>query len=193
MASEVSICNQALSWLGANRITSLNDGTVNANLCKDNYDSLRDVVLEEANWSFATRRVKLSPPLAALPEYGYGYKFQLPSDVLLVVEASDNASYKNGSNDFDWRKEEDFVMADAATVYCKCIVQIIDPSKFSNLFVQALAARIAAELSPPITESNSTTERMWALYDKKINIASNRDASQGRSDRIRARNLTRVR
>lgn len=193
MASETSICNQALSWLGADRITDLSDGSDNANLCKDNYNELRNSVIEEANWTFATRRYTLSPPLAAGPEYGYGNKFQLAPEVLRIIEASDSASFYNGVSNLDWRREEDFILADVSIIYAKCLIEIADSSKFSSLFVQSLAARIAAELSPTITESNKKTDQMWTLYSKKLAIASVRDAGQGSSDRIRARNLTRVR
>lgn len=193
MASEVSICNQALSWLGADRIVGLGDGSTNSDLCGDNYIELRNAVLEEANWTFATRRYVLSPPLATVPKYGYSQKFQIPTEVLRVIEASESASHLNGTSNLDWRREEDFLLANIGVIYAKCIVIITDPTKFSSLFVQSLAARIAAELSPTITTSNKKTDQMWTLYGAKIDRAVPIDGSQGRSDRARARNLIRRR
>ena len=59
--SEVGICNQSLSWLGGNRITSLDDDTVEANLCIDNYEHSRDTVLDMRHWTFAGAREQLNP------------------------------------------------------------------------------------------------------------------------------------
>ena len=43
--SEVSISNQALGWLGANPITSLDENGAAAALCRNNYDHCRDGLL----------------------------------------------------------------------------------------------------------------------------------------------------
>ena len=47
MVSEVSICNQALRWLGQNKIQSLDEKTASAEWMADNYPFIRDAVLEE--------------------------------------------------------------------------------------------------------------------------------------------------
>ena len=53
MTTETEICNIALGYLGANRITSLDieeDSTEHL-LCSENYEILRDAVLEEREWT----------------------------------------------------------------------------------------------------------------------------------------------
>jgi hypothetical protein len=50
MASEVSICNRALAMLGANTITSLQDGSTEANVCNAVYADARDAVLRSHPW-----------------------------------------------------------------------------------------------------------------------------------------------
>lgn len=193
MADSVSICNQALSWLGEDRILALDpDGSKKARLCYTNYAPLRDAVLEEAAWTFATRRYQLDP-VQESPVYGYGNKFLIPSKVLVVIEADDNANFLNGVSNLDWRREENHIVSDAGVIYAKCIVQITDVAKFSNLFIQTLATRIAAELAPTLTESKTKTDQMWALYNLKLAKAVPIDGKQGRNDRIRSRSLSRVR
>ena len=59
--SPVQICNISIGWLGGTLITSLDDGTNEANLCKATYEPSRDQVLEERNWTFATKRTSLNP------------------------------------------------------------------------------------------------------------------------------------
>lgn len=190
MPSEVGICNQALSWLGQDSILALDPNESNiARLCFLNYTGLRDAVLEEANWTFATRRY-VWDLVQETPPYGYGAKFLIPSEVLVVIEADNSALFTNGVSDLDWRREEEYIVADATLIYAKCIVRIVNPAKFSSLFTQALTARIAAELSPPITESKTKTDQMWALYKDKMSTAVPIDGKQGKSDRIRGRSFT---
>ncbi len=61
MASEVDICNLALSHLGDTaEIASLSERSTQAKLCARFYPMARNTMLEMATWSFATRRVKLA-------------------------------------------------------------------------------------------------------------------------------------
>ena len=56
MVSETSIANQALLWLGGTVITSLDEDSREAIWMKNNYPFIRDAVLEERMWTFATDR-----------------------------------------------------------------------------------------------------------------------------------------
>lgn len=185
MASEVSICNQAISWLGGNLITSLDDESTEAILCKANYALLRDAVLEEGEWTFATKRFKLLPSPDA-PIYGYSHKFELPSEVMLVKKATPYANNANDSEKFDWRREEEFILADVDAIYVKCIVRITDVKKFNATFNQTLAARIGADIAVPLTESTSKEDQMWGKYNRAIALALSLDGMQGKSDRIKS-------
>ena len=58
--SQTSIINKALSLLGATRITSLSDNSLEAQCAGNVYnDSLRSI-LTECNWHFATKKAMLS-------------------------------------------------------------------------------------------------------------------------------------
>lgn len=193
MSSEVSICNQALSWLGVSPILTLDDVTKPAQLCKANYAQLRDTVLEEANWTFATKRFKFQTPEAVAPEYGYTYSFLVPTTTLLIIECNDSASAQ-GNYDLDWRYEDNRILTNSPVIYAKCIVQVTDPKKFTNTFRQTLAARIAAELAVPLTESSTKETKMWNLYAAKLGVARSVDGKQGASDRLKSRSrITRAR
>lgn len=184
MASEVSICNQAISWLGGNLIISLDDATVEAQLCKANYAPLRDAVMEEGKWTFATRRLELAQS-ATLPGFGYARAYVIPPEVLSVIMATENQDNKNNTDNLDWRREERFVLSDTERVFAKCIIRIEDPSLFSDMFVQALASRIAADIAIALTESSTKEAAMWTKYFALVTEAKSVDGMQGKSDRIR--------
>ena len=183
-ASTVSICNQAIGWVGGNIITSLDDGTDEANLCKINYDNLRNAVLESADWTFAMKRFRVAP-LTEVPEYGFSKSFLLDPSILRVISVGTGNEY-NDENDIDWVREENHILCNESVIYLRGIVEITDPTRFSSNFVQALAARLAADLAIPIASSRQLQSDMWALFEKKSGLAMSLDGKQGRSQRIRS-------
>ncbi len=196
LSSIVEICNMALSWLGANRITSLGDNSEEANLCNLNYAVSRDVVLESREWTFAVRRYTLAPT-GTTPEFNWGQEFNLPSEVLRVLSVERESAV--GSNELtsnfieheqmNWVREGNKVLADWDTISMRAVVRIVDPAMFSVSFVHALAARLAADLCIPITRSKTLQQQMFALYQAKLADAASLDGMQGRSKRIRSRYL----
>ncbi len=193
--SEVKICNQALSLVGSlssngtivDLITSLDDDTKEAKLCKLNYELVRDSVLSEYEWSFATRWETL--PASANPSPGeFANEYPLPSDVFGVLFVGQD--YRHPEL---WRVENNAIRTDAATCKCQVIYRVEDTSKFSPLFTAALVARLAAELAIPITNSRTLMETLINIYGGKVKLAASKDSQQGRSRRIRSTWLNRAR
>lgn len=178
MTSKVSICNQALGWLGANLITSFEDGITESNLCEVNYDPLRRVVLEECPWSFAVGRTQLNE-ITDGPVYGYDHAYQLPTDLIRVLNVND------GSREIiEWTKEGDKILCDSGTVYIKYIKDEFNVAAFSPGFTQSLAARIAMDLALVLTHSKAMAESMTALYGEKLSLAETLDGMQGVNEKF---------
>jgi hypothetical protein len=195
MTSEVSICNLALQWLGKGRITSLTDGTNEANACKDNFDAARDFVLADADWTFATKRFEL-PPSTTPPPFGFANRFLVPEEVLRVVavnEMFDNFSKVSFSGGNTWQLEDGYILTDDGVVNMRGVVFVSDPNKFSPGFVQCFAARLAADMAAPLTNSNTREQAMEAKYAIKLEAAKHQDGRQGTSKRIISRWLERAR
>lgn len=188
--SEVSICNQALGWLGANLITDFDDGSDEANLCKANYDYIRDAVLEDTGWSFALKRDQI--PLLADAELGYGSAFQLPDDCIRVERIFSDSRMYDGDQ-LEYVIEDRKVLTDNGTCFIRYIARIIDVSRFSPNFVQALAYRIATDLAIPLTKSRTMQLQMFELYNNRLEVASATDGMQGRSRRIRVSRMNNYR
>jgi hypothetical protein len=186
--SQVSICNLALGWLGQSPIISLDDPSNSAQLCKANYDVLRDAVLEEGEWQFAFAQ-KALPASTTVPVIGDGKYFTIPSDMVRLLRCDD------GSQTFriQWRREGRFIRAEVDVLYIDYIFREEDPVRFTPGFSQALAGRIAAELAMPITNSATMQGTMWKLYGSKVRSALNLDNMASRQQKIRSDALTRVR
>lgn len=207
--SAVSICNQALGWLGADTITSLNDETKEAQLCKDNFDELRDAVLLEREWTFAVRRLILTPLLAD-PVYGYEHQFLLPTDVLRALNIPTSLGTFGGLPFLaggggadtdqglpDWRVENsadgNVILANVERIRLRVIWRVVNEKLWSPMFVQALAGRIAADLAMPLVNSRLLQKDMWALYEMKLAKATTMDGMQGRHEVKRSDQLINVR
>lgn len=186
--SEVSISNMAIGWLGGNLITSLDDASNEAALCKANYAICRDAVLEDRDWTFAMSRKALSP-LTSTP-IGYAYQYQIPSDLIRVVNFSDEPLFVH---DLHWERQGDVLVTDAAIVYLKYIMRVTDPTKFSSGFVHALAARIAMEIALPLTNSAEMQQSMSQLFGVKLERAGAMDGMQGKNVPLRTSRLIGVR
>lgn len=205
-SSVVQICNLALSWLGGDLIISLDDETVEAKLCKANYEPLRDAVLEEREWTFAVVRKELAA-LQSVPLYGFDKAFQIPPATLRVLQISrggdsveagaDNSRYNTGQGReerIDWLREGSTVVANnAERVFARLLTRVTDTTKFSAAFDQALAARIAMDIALPLTNSDKMQQSMTAMYGQKLRIAAGTDGMQGRSYKTRSDSLTVVR
>lgn len=104
MASEVDICNLALSHLGDTAtVVSIYppENSVQAQLCARFYPVARNALLEMANWGFATRRVPLAqvanPTLDADGNGPWDYAYAMPNAVinlLSVVPAGSPDDYE---------------------------------------------------------------------------------------------------
>ena len=191
MASKISIANQALTWLGADTITSFSDGSTEAGVVAANYDGVRDAVLEDAAWTFATRRAILTPSLTP-PPFGYSYEFPMPVDLLRVLTVRDDQRVDGPSN-LDWAKEGNRITCNSKKVYLKYIARVEDPLVYSPNFIQAFATRLAADMAVPISGSRAMQSDMWGLYMKKLSDAKSLDGMQGRAQRTGKNNFARVR
>jgi len=191
--STVKICNLGLGWLGAKLITSLEDESTEAALCRNNFDLLRDTVLEARAWSFASKRNTLAATTGVMPpeqEFGYAHRFKIPSDTIRILRAGASVHFLDRLR---WVREGDEILADAGKIYIKYISRVESPIKFSASFCQTLAARLAADLCIALTENAKLQDAMWKLYASKLTDAAATDGMQGRQEKIRSDALIRPR
>ncbi len=172
MASEVGICNSALTKIGAGRIVALDDGSKNANACAELYPKLRDDLLRRHVWNFACERLKLAR-LAAAPAFGYAYAYQLPSNWLRTVAVYvDDA----GAVLADYRIEGRTILSSAEALYIVYIRVATDPNEMPADFREALAAMLACDLAVPIAQSSSLRQEMADAFRDALARAKSVDA-----------------
>lgn len=188
MASSIAICNMALGFLGQNPILNLLDPqNSQEQLCAQYYDVARLAILEEAQWSFAMKRVVIEGEVAA-PEWGYGNAHTLPGDVIRVLFVGLQQDERKFTN-FDWRLEDGRILANQNKIFVRYTADVTDTTKFSPLFVQCLAARLAADMCIAITENRQLKDQLTREYEGKLQMAVTMNSMQGRSEKLKTGRL----
>lgn len=193
MPSTVDIANYALNNLGASNIATLDENSKAARIVNQRYEAVRDAVFRAHPWNCLIRRAQLAQESDA-PAFGYAKQYALPTDpfCLRVLEFSngslsypqDNMVNNTGGPVFaiEGRK----LLTDEGTARIKYIARVTDPQQYDASLVEALAARLAAEVCYAITGSTSMIQIQTALYEAKITEARFNDATEGAPQRLEA-------
>lgn len=183
--TETSICNSALLKLGADRITSLSEGSKQAKLCNEQYAKMRDEVLTQHPWNFALKRAAIAADVSA-PEWGYAYKYSLPADCLRV--------HRMESPDMEYKVEGRYVLTDeGAPLNILYIAQITDTAQFTPLFAEAVSCRLAADISYAVNQSSTVQKTMLDMYQYQLKLARSMDAQEGTPEDLDASSWVTVR
>jgi hypothetical protein len=173
VASQVEICNRALTKIGGARITSLADACKGARVMSALWDTVRRAELRKRFWSFALRRASLAS-LGTAPGWGFALAYQLPSDFLRLVQVSDVYIVPGLT---DYREGDDSAYAIEGLKLCtdfpaplkmRYVADVTDPGAFDALFVEVLSSKLAYEACYDITQSNQGREA--AAQDYKMAV-----------------------
>ena len=175
MATEVDICNVALTNLGEAKIVSLTEASERARMCNLRFPDVRDAVLRSHPWNCATKRVQLSRSTTT-PAFGYLYQYSLPSDYLRILGTNDALN--------SYQIEGKYLLTDETTIYIKYVSRVSDASELDPNLVESIGIRLAWELAEPLTGRIELKREMWAKYQSVIAEARGIDASEGIPDRI---------
>lgn len=175
----VGICNLALGRIGEKPITSFNDASRVAELCKAAFDPARDAVLEARAWTFAIERLAPIAADATAPAFGYSYRHLLPASVLRVLTCEDGTE----NRDLKWEREGQYIVDDVSgELFVKAVVRVEDPTKWSSGFCDTLAYKLASVLVVPISDNLTLQQELEKLYRIALREAGARDALQGRAE-----------
>jgi len=177
MATEVSICSNALRRLGDDPITSLTDDTERARLCNSFYSDTRDAVLRLHPWNFAITRASLSK-LSTAPAYGFANQFSLPtSPYCLRVLGMEYEDYIFKVENVATHGR--VLLTDEATANIIYVARITDTNLFDAMFVDVLTQKLAVDLAYPVTNSTTLQTQMQKVFEKKLSEARSIDGQEG--------------
>lgn len=179
--TDAQICSLALNRVGEKQpLGSLNDATTAGRLCKLVYPLARDGALEEFEWPFARRRATLAlladdeDDDEARENSGWAYVYALPSDCLVprYLETGLLNPAESQKIPFELEDDEDQSTgvlltneSDAELVYTR---KVTESGKFTPLFADALAWRVAYELCFSLPVKPAVGERALQMYRLKL-------------------------
>jgi len=172
MASEIEVCNLALSNIRAGSINSFTEGSLQAQLCKLKYPILRDRCLREIPWQFNHKIRALASLTTGV--FNWAYAYQYPVDCLKVhrlvgsfeelpAGSSDVASRLLDSRVINLKEQKrqipydvfnfddnKVIGSDQPELRIDFAAKVTDPNLFSDDFIMALSYLLASELAVPI-------------------------------------------
>lgn len=176
MPSSTDVVNAGLRFIGAARITSLSDGTNNANIANDIYEEVRDDLLRSHPWNFATKRSTLAQS-GTDPDFEFDNAFVLPADWLRNVSVHDNEA---GHGTVLYRTEEvggqRCIVTSADDIYLRYVYQVTDPNLMAADFRRALELALARDMAIPIASSNTLRQDFEKRADRALARARSADA-----------------
>lgn len=165
----VTICNLALNMLGIPNITSFEEENNNAKLCKRFFPVLRDRVLRDHTWSFATHAMPLQQLRENPFDPNYQYSMALPGDLIRINEVIPAVPFRKAANKI-------FCNTHPVTlVYTK---RVEDPELFDETFVEALQYLIAAEIGLANTRDGNLVAYFRQEYERKLADARSIDTQE---------------
>ena len=154
MASEITICSNALLQLGAQSISAFDEGTDLSLLCSNLWEQTRDGVLRGHPWNCATKRVSLAPSAVA-PVYEFAFAFDLPGDFLRLHDADTLYNYK-----IEGRQ----ILSDENPLFLKYIFRNKEVPTYDALLIEAMTWGMMAVLAYPITKSTTKSTEINNIY-----------------------------
>lgn len=184
MASEIEICNMALSRIGNSRfINSLSEKSKEAEQCNLHFNHCRDTVLSDFPWNFASKRVALADTNNPPPDWKFAYSY--PTDCLkaiAIVQAGQKYQQPNNAINFMVGSDENgtgkLIYSDQPQAWLQYVASVTDVNMFDSLFIDALAWRLAGELARPLASNAGIGNEAFQMYRIAITDAAAHSLSE---------------
>lgn len=199
MATEIDMCNLALSYLGDDaNIQSIvpPDGSAQSDHAARFYPMARRAVLQSHAWGFATKRLPLASATLGLTDLqppGWAYVYEKPTLCIEVVSilnpesvattvpgyptssfsVSDQSPNDQNVNDFIEETLQDGTPVIYTNVYApimRYIVDVVDTTKFPPLMTIAIARLLASYMAGPILKGEEGRKEADAQFKRYLQV-----------------------
>jgi hypothetical protein len=159
--TKLSICSDAMIMLGASPISSFAEETDAAKTADRLYDNVRDVLLQQYEWSWSLKKMKLAR-LASAPTNEWKYAYALPGDILGVPRAVFNSSAVGNRPVREWELYGTSIYCNYEDVWIDYQYSVAE-SLMPAYFVRVLKAALASMFSIPVADSSGKADFFHAM------------------------------
>lgn len=170
--SAIDLCSQALVRLGAEAISSFDEGTTEADVASALYDGVRDETLSAHPWSFATGQTALER-LVATPVADFAYAYALPNGLLRVISAGEDERGRG----LVYRIHEGRLHTDAESVTLTYVFRA-DESAWPPFFAAVVVQKLIEAFAVPLTDSDAAAESAAKAAEIALREAKSLDSQQ---------------
>ena len=175
---KLGVYNSALRIMGERKLASLTENRESRRVLDGVWDE--DAVrycLEQGQWQWASRSVKLEASESVSPDFGYTYAFEKPNDYIRTVNICTDEYFSNPLNRFV--DESGYIFADIDIIYLRYVSDDVeygrDFSLWTPSFQRYVSAYIAYEASLRLTNSHSIQDRLEQLVKRRLSDAQAKD------------------
>lgn len=189
-AGRLDIYNMALGFIGTRTVASANENTPEAIQCSLFWDRARRSALRDFPYNFAQGRVELAQKM--LPHVYAGewrYAYAMPVNALKVhkvfapgrsAEGSPFCVHHSGAE----ANGGSIILCSVQNAQAECTFDIEDISLWDELFIMAMARKLACLIAIPLLKNNpQKLQELVQLYQKAIPEAQGQDASESRGSK----------
>ena len=174
--TKVDICARALIMIGAQPISSFDDGSTEALVASNIYENITQSILCRHRWRFATEQQQLSL-LASAPTGRYEYAYQLPtSPDLLQLNTITVADVP-----IEYSRYGDKVFVNGYDSQSALIADYIfrqDESEFPAYFKDALELKLASRFAGSVARDAAMIKQFSDEAERQMLIAKNTDSQE---------------
>ncbi len=187
MTTKLKTYNGALSLLGETPLASLEEER-GARYWLDRAwaDGVVDYCLEQGMWHFATRTQKMTASTSIIPGFpSYNFAFEVPDDFMGVNSIWLDQLYQEAL--FDYDIEDGVIYAQWDTIYLKYVSNAAtyggNLAMWPNSFGQYVQTRLANEVQPNITNSETLRDKLDRMEKQARLTALNNDKRDKKIDK----------
>lgn len=186
--TNIDICARALVMIGAQPITSFEDGTTEATVAANLYeDTVRDL-LTRHRWGFTTGQAQLSRRTDA-PDAKWDAAYQLPANLILLHDVTVN------DHAIPFRRYQNMIYCDATTtdeVFADYSFRA-EEDLWPPYFVMAVELQLAAIFAYAVANQVQTADYLEKKALRQLAIAKNLDSQGQTTSKLDLNRFTMVR
>lgn len=174
MPTQLEVFNAALDLLGHEAVTTVDDTTPVAAYLRRQWEFALPEVLRAFPWNWAKRRAELDV-VSPAPDYGWSYKYELPTDYVTLLRVNGETVYFPNPN---YEIEGLHLYTDEDTATVEYIARPTDGSsvdadwtttamlsRMDPLAVNALVTLLASKVATKISKDGlSTAQNLYEHY-----------------------------
>ena len=173
MATDISMCSNALLLIGHGTISSFTEGGAGAEVASNLYDSTYENLLTLHRWRFAMAKAQLAR-LTSTPLNEWSYAFQLPSNYLVVIKTNPN---------IDYEIYEDKLYANVQEVAIDYLFKV-NETRLPPYFIKLVEFHLAAQFAIPVTDNSTKAEEYRKMYEDQLRRAKFIDSQARPNDAV---------